>query len=85
MVRSARNLWRAGDFGVVILGERSPEPITLDGSGVALWNALAAPESIAGLVASLAASFGTDDERVALDVLPLIEQLLDLGVLEVAA
>jgi hypothetical protein len=81
--RSRANLWRAGDFGVVVLGPSADDPVTLDGTAVAVWEALAVPTSRDDLVAGLAHRFGADAARVAADVEPLLDRLDALGVVEI--
>ena len=83
--RSRATFWRAGDFGVVVLGPDATEPVTLDGTGVAVWETLAEPRSIDDLVAMLAREFGADPAQVSADVRPLLERLDALGVVEVTA
>ena len=76
-------MWRRGDFGVVVLGEGRPEPLTLAGTGVAIWDALDRPQRRRDLVDRLAAEFGADRALVAADVAPVVDDLLRGGVLEV--
>jgi hypothetical protein len=85
IVRSDRNLWRAGDFGVVVLGPRASQPVTLDGTGAAVWDALERPCSRAELVDLLARTYRTDPTRIADDVDRLLTELMQLGIVEVAA
>jgi hypothetical protein len=75
-------LWRDGAFGVVLLPASAREPLTLEGTGRALWDALAAPVAPAALAARLADDFGTDPERVAADIAPVLDELLRCGALE---
>jgi hypothetical protein len=83
VVRAAGALWRAGDFGVVVLGTRRSDPLTLAGTGVAIWDALAEPRSRPELARELAARFAADPARVASDVEPVLDELVASGVLEV--
>jgi hypothetical protein len=76
-------LWRRGDFGVVVLGTGRPDPLTLAGTGVAIWDALDRPHSRRDLVERLAAEFGADAALVAADLEPVVDDLIDGGVLEV--
>jgi hypothetical protein len=74
-------LWRAGAFGVV-LGVPGGEPITLTGTGRALWDALAEPVTPAELAAGLADAFAADPEVVAADIAPVLAELGRVGALE---
>jgi hypothetical protein len=77
--RAAGVLWRAGEFGVVVLGPGSAEPRTLTGTGTALWAALDRPISPRDLAADLAGRFGVDPARVEVDIAPVLAELLRIG------
>jgi hypothetical protein len=78
-------LWRAGDFGVIVLAADADEPVILEGTGAVLWNALESSCTADALVGELARSFGVGDRaRVEDDVLPYLAELAHLGVVEVA-
>ena len=77
-------LWRDGAFGVVILAPGSPEPQTLTGTGRSLWQALAEPVTPSELARALAAEYGAQPERVAADIIPVLEQLCAVGAVEVS-
>jgi hypothetical protein len=81
LVRAPEVLWRAGAFGVV-LAVPGREPLTLAGTGRALWDALAEPVTPADLVAGLADAFGADPEVVAADIEPVLAELGRVGALE---
>ena len=85
VVRAHGALWRRGDFGVVVLGDGRPDPLTLAGTGVAIWDALDRPRRPRELIDLLAAEFGADPALVAADVTPFVDDLLRDGVLEVVA
>jgi hypothetical protein len=85
IVRATGALWRTGDFGVVVLGTRRADPLTLAGTGVAVWEALAQPLRVHELVDRLAARFGAPTSVVADDLAPVLDGLLADGVLEVVA
>jgi hypothetical protein len=85
IVRAAGALWRAGDFGVVVLGTRRDDPLTLAGTGVAVWDALAEPLQVHQLVDRLAVQFGAEPALVAGDLAPVLDGLVADGVLEVVA
>ena len=80
--RSPDALWREGSFGVVVLGSRASEPVTLAGTGSALWHAFDRERTVGEAAALLAAEFGTDTDRVARDVEPVLHTLLEAGALE---
>jgi hypothetical protein len=84
-VRAADALWRRGDFGVVVLGARRADPVTLAGTGVAIWDLLARPHRRDELVDALASRFAVDTARVADDIGPVLDDLLSGGELEVVA
>jgi len=65
-----------------VLGPRSDRPITLEGTGVAIWDALETPRSPDELVALMAETFSTPPERIAADVGRLLDDLQSLGVVE---
>lgn len=83
--RAAGAIWRAGDFGVVVLGTHDREPVTLAGTGVAIWETLVAPHRRDELVDLLATRFAADRERVGRDVGPVLDALLAGGILEAAS
>ncbi len=85
LVRAPGAIWRTGDFGVTVLGTTSEEPVTLAGSGVAVWDALARPRRRVELVEILATRFAADRDEIARDVAPVLDELLAGGVLEVVA
>ena len=63
--RSPEALWREGSFGVVVLAPRASEPVTLAGTGSALWHAFDRERTVAEAADLLAAEFGADAARVA--------------------
>lgn len=82
LIRDKTSLWRAGEFGVVVLVAGSVSPTILEGTGADLWEILESPCSRQELAAALAARFGADASVVARDLTPVIEELLRLGILE---
>jgi hypothetical protein len=82
LVRAADVVWRAGAFGVV-LGVPGREPLTLEGTGRALWDALADPVTPAELAAELANGFAADPDVVAADIAPVLDELARAGAIEV--
>ena len=75
-------LWRAGDFGVVLLAPAGREPLTLEGTGRALWDALAAPVTPTELAEDLARAFGAEPTQVASDIAPILAELTRVGAVE---
>jgi hypothetical protein len=73
-------LWREGAFGVVVQAGEA-EPRTLEGTGRALWRALAAPVSAGELAAELAREFGVDRDRIVADIAPVLAELTRIGVI----
>ena len=84
VVRSPLVLWRQGPFGVVVLGPEAPRPVTLAGTGAAVWNALGAEGTLDDLVVALADAYGADRAVVLGDVTPVVELLLRIGAYEVS-
>ena len=81
LVRGPEVLWRAGAFGVV-LAVPGREPLTLSGTGRALWDALARPITAADLAAELATAFAADPDVVAADIAPVLDELGRVGAVE---
>jgi Coenzyme PQQ synthesis protein D (PqqD) len=75
-------VWRDGEFGVVLLAPGAPEPKTLTGTGRELWRAIVRPMTAAELAAELALTFDADAARVEADITPVLDELTQLGVLE---
>jgi hypothetical protein len=72
-------LERRTDGAVVILAD---EPaVVLRGTGVAVWDAFAAPTRVGAAVDALAATYRGDPQVVAREVLPVLEQLRDVRAL----
>jgi len=83
VVRARDALWRRGDFGVAVLVVERPDPLTIAGTGVAIWDLLERPLRPRDLIDRLAEDFGADPALVAHDVLPVVDELIGRGVLEV--
>jgi hypothetical protein len=82
-VRRARGvLWRAGGFGVVLLAPVGREPLTLAGTGPALWAELAEPRTPMELRDRLADVFAADPAVVAADLEPALAELARVGAIE---
>ena len=79
-VRRADVVWRRVADGVMIRRRGDDETVVLTGSGVALWTALEAPIAVEELTRRLAATHGTTPEVVAADIGPVLDDLVDRGV-----
>ena len=82
MHRSPGVLWRDGEFGVVLLAPGGRAPLTMTGTGRALWRALATPGTVDDLAEALAAEFGADATQVRADIAPVVDELCAIGAVE---
>jgi hypothetical protein len=81
--RAPHTLWRHTLDTVVLLPVGSDaEPFALAATGPELWSLLAEPRSVDEMVEVLAVAHGVDPGTVAADVVPLIEQLRELGAIQ---
>ena len=80
--RRAEVLWRRSLDTVVLLPPGCDDPITLAESGPELWDLLVEPGSVTQLAAVLAAAHDADQQTVARDIAPVIEQLAEIGAVE---
>jgi hypothetical protein len=74
--------WRSTPIGLVLLPPHRPDPVTVAGSAVAVWELLAEPITRADLAGRVAERFGADPAAVLVDLGPLLAQLLDLDAIE---
>jgi hypothetical protein len=77
-------LWRRSLDAVIVLPVGADEPLTLAGTGPALWELLAEPCTVAQLAAVLAEAYGAEPEVVEADVAPIVEELVRRQALEPA-
>jgi hypothetical protein len=77
-------LWRRSLDAVILLPAGATEPVTLAGSGPAVWELLTAPVSVSELARELAARYAADPATVEADVVALLDRLRTLGVIESA-
>ena len=84
-VRSSRVLHRSGGFGVVALARDRDRPMTLQGTGVALWELLAVPHTTTELISEMADRFGVEDTVVGADLEQALGRLVAAGLVEVAS
>ncbi len=75
-------MWRRSLDAVLVLPPAIDEPLTLAGTGAALWDLLAVPTSTDGLVEALAARYGSDRRTVEADILPVLSELEAIGAVE---
>ncbi len=80
MVRRADVLWRRVADGVMIRRRGDDETVVLAGSGIALWSVLVAPISMGDLTRQLAATHATTPDVVAADIEPVLDDLVERGV-----
>jgi Coenzyme PQQ synthesis protein D (PqqD) len=74
--------WRSSLDALILLPASHPEPITLTGSAVAVWNHLESAVTTAQLAAALATELQADPSEVERDLEPLLAELVDLGAIE---
>jgi hypothetical protein len=80
-VRAPGVLWREGEFGVVVQPPGDARPQTLQGTGPALWHALAQPQTDLALATELARRFGVEPDNVLADIAPVLAELTACGAL----
>jgi Coenzyme PQQ synthesis protein D (PqqD) len=69
-------LWRRSLDAVAVLPVGTPDPLTLAGTGPAVWDLLVEWRTLEDLAALLSAAYGTEPETVTADVAPLLESLV---------
>jgi len=80
--RVTQVLWRRTADRVMLLPVPEGELISLSGTGVVLWDLLAAPASEQDLASTLAQVFGEAPERVAADIRPVLDDLVERRLIE---
>lgn len=83
-VRDDATLTRRTIDGMVLLPPDATEPFAVTGSGAVVWRLLDEPQSVETIVARLADAYAEDPARVAHDVRPLLDELIERGVLRSA-
>ncbi len=81
VLRRADVLWRTVLDGVLIRRRGDDETILLTGSGLALWLALGEPADLTDLADRLARDHQVDPATVLSDIEPVVDDLVDRGVL----
>ena len=74
--------WRQSLRGVVVLAPGADEPLTIAGSGGAVWELLDRPRTTEELAEELSSRYATDPATVRRDLDGLLEQLATAGALE---
>jgi Coenzyme PQQ synthesis protein D (PqqD) len=69
---------------LVVAPATAGAPVTVHGSGVAVWQLLDRPRSLAELAERLSEQFGVPAAQVAVDLAPTLDELVGLEVLEEA-
>lgn len=75
-------LWRRSLDAVLVLPPGADEPLTLAGTGAALWDLLEEPASTDELVVALADGYGVELATVEVDLVPALAKLETLGAIE---
>jgi hypothetical protein len=75
-------LWRRSLDAVVLLPPGLDEPVTLAGSGPALWELLVEPGTVGQLATVLAREHDADPATIEADIVPVIERLAAIGAVE---
>ena len=74
--------WRESLNGLVLMPPGADEPVTVAGSGSAVWNLLDRPRDLEELVSDLVERFDADPTTVRADLGPLLDHLVTLGALD---
>jgi hypothetical protein len=74
--------WRLTLNGVVVLASGATEPVTISGSGGAVWTLLDRPRGLEELTALLAQRFSVEPDEIQRDLVGLLAQLVELGAIE---
>jgi hypothetical protein len=78
-------LWRRSLDAVVVLPAGADEPVTLGGTGPAVWELLAEWRTVESMVEVLAEAFGAAPQVVEADLRPLLDELVTCGAVQLAA
>jgi hypothetical protein len=79
--RDEATLSRRTIDGVVLLAPSASEPLVLEGAAAAMWELLATPMTVAGLVRELAGTYGVDGATITDDVDRTVTTLSGAGAL----
>ena len=83
--RANRVLWRQCSDGVLLLPAGSRRPLSLSGSGLALWLLLDEPCTVDATASSLAERYDVDAGEIARTLGPVLDELVRLRVVEPVA
>jgi len=83
--RASDALWRHTLDGVIVLSIDAPSPLMLFGPAADLWLSTAGPIRETALIEQIARAYERDIEGTQAELAPVIDQLLDLGILLDAA
>ena len=75
-------VWRRSLDAAIVLSADAEDPVTLAGTGAAVWDLLAEPAALAELVGTLVEVYGGDSATIERDVAGLLEQLRVLHAVE---
>ena len=75
-------VWRRSLDAAIVLSAGAEDPVTLPGTGAAVWDLLAEPATLAELVGTLVEVYGGDSATIERDVAGLLEHLRALHVVE---
>ena len=75
-------LWRQSLDSVIVLGADGGEPLTLAGTGPAVWALLERPITLDAMAEQLAQRFNTSIEAVKDDIDSLLRHLEEAGAIE---
>ena len=78
-------LWRHCSDSVLLLPSGTREPVSLSGSGVALWLLLDEPRTVDATALTLAERFDADAEEIARTIEPVLDELVKLQAVEPVA
>jgi hypothetical protein len=73
-------LWRRSIDAVVLLPKGADEPVTLPGTGAAVWDLLEEPATLGQLVETLSEVYGGQPSTIAHDVAALLDELEAMAV-----
>ena len=83
--RNGKVLAQPLDDQVILLSADRSDLLTLNGSGAAVWEALAEPGTVEEVTARILGSWpGADSSVVRADVVAFLDQLITLGAVEAA-
>jgi hypothetical protein len=80
-VRSDQVLWRRGHQAVLLLRPGEREVVSLSGAGIALWELLATPTTVAAAAERLSGEYGVPADQVASDIKSVLDDLAERDIL----